>query len=83
MLGVAADAEVGNVGSRPRVALTAAPAGCQGVSDAAASSTGAADTNRSRIIEDENNATTDLGDWLLATLGAAKVMYVDGGGAGL
>ena len=83
MLGVAANAEVGNVGSRPRVALTAAAAGCQGVTDAAASSTGAADTSRSRIIDDENNATTDLGDWLLATLGAAKVMYVDGGGAGL
>ena len=83
MLGVAADAKVGNVGSSPRVALTATAAGCQGVSDAAASSTGAADTNRNRIIEGENNATTDLGDWLLATLGAAKVMYVDGGGAGL
>ena len=42
MFGVAADAEVGDVGPGPRVALTAAAAGRQGVADTSSSTAGAA-----------------------------------------
>ena len=73
MFGVAADAQVGDVGPGPGVALTAAAAGGQGVADTSSSSAGAAVRNTGDE-EDGGGVILYLGDWLVARLGAGKVM---------